>query len=232
MTVNEVMKFLSDHGSEQTRKVLRRHGARDPFFGVKVADLQKIRKKIRKDYMLSMELYRTGNTDAMYLAGLISDPEKMTEKDLNEWVEGAYWYMLSDYTVADTAARCPAGFDLALSWIDSGSEFIESAGWSTLSAWISYYEPDRERMDTITGLLDRAGRELHESKNRTRYSMNGFIIACGSFLTTHTEQSLTIAESVGKVTVDMVGTACKVPPASASIKKVIKLGRQGKKRNS
>jgi hypothetical protein len=46
MTATEVLKELESLGSEQTKKVFKRHGAREPFYGVKVADLKKIVKKV------------------------------------------------------------------------------------------------------------------------------------------------------------------------------------------
>ena len=58
---------------------------------MKIADLKVIQKKIKKDYELSLALYDTGNSDAMYLAGLIADPDRMTKADLKKWVKGAYW---------------------------------------------------------------------------------------------------------------------------------------------
>ncbi len=76
MTTEEIMVELHRYGSEQTKKVLIKHGAREPFFGVKVQDLKKIVKKVKKNHALALELYATGNSDAMYLAGLITDEDK------------------------------------------------------------------------------------------------------------------------------------------------------------
>ena len=95
------------------------HGAREPFFGVKVEDLKKIQKRIKVDYQLALDLYDTGNSDAMYLAGLIADDAKMTKKDLQRWVDQAYWHMLSEYTVPWVATGSPHGHDLALKWIEA-----------------------------------------------------------------------------------------------------------------
>lgn len=230
MDFNEIMSFLKEHGNEQTRKIFRRHGARDPFFGVKVADLKKVQKKIKKDYELSLKLYKSGNSDAMYLAGLIADPDKMTKEDLNEWVEGAYWYMISDYTVAVVCAKSSYGFETALEWIESDSEFIESSGWATLSNWLSYNQPDKKQEEVLKLLIERVKNTIHQAKNRVRYSMNGFIIACGSFTGQFTEQAFVAADSIGKVNVDMGGTSCKVPAARQTIEKVISAGKLGVKR--
>ncbi|HNF15981.1 MAG TPA: DNA alkylation repair protein, partial [Leptospiraceae bacterium] len=56
MTVDEVLAELKKMGNESTKKVLMKHGAKEPFFGVKVQDLKKIVKKVKKDYELSLQL--------------------------------------------------------------------------------------------------------------------------------------------------------------------------------
>jgi 3-methyladenine DNA glycosylase AlkD len=230
MTVNEVIQELESYGNETTKRIFINHGAREPFFGVKVQDLKKIVKKIKKDYRLSLELYDTGNSDAMYLAGLIADEKAMTKQDLQKWVKGAYWYMISDYTVPWIAAESNFGKELAMEWIESDQEFIASAGWATLSNLVSL-KPDNELdIENISALLDRVEMEIHSAKNRVRYTMNGFVIAVGSYIKELTNKAIIIGEKIGKVHVDMGGTACKVPLAPEYIQKVIDRGSHGKKR--
>ena len=93
MTTKEILKALEGYGNEATKKIFLKHGAREPFYGVKVQDLKKIRNKVKKDHELALELYATGNSDAMYLAGLIADEDKISKNDLNRWVNEAYWYI-------------------------------------------------------------------------------------------------------------------------------------------
>lgn len=116
MTVQEILDELKKNGSEQTKKTLLKHGAKEPFYGVKIEHLKKIQKKIKKDHELSLALYNTGISDAMYLAGLIADETRITRKDLQTWAEKAYWYMLSEYTVAWIAAESRFGHELAMNW--------------------------------------------------------------------------------------------------------------------
>src|ERR1700730_17287765 len=122
MTAQEILDQLKALGKPSIKKVLINHGAREPFFGVKVEDLKKIQKRIKKDHQLALELYDTGISDAMYLAGLIADDPQMTRKDLQRWVEQAYWYMLSEYTVPWVAAGSKHGLAVALEWIESKKE--------------------------------------------------------------------------------------------------------------
>src|SRR5438034_7957772 len=113
MTKDQVMTELSGMGSPAIKKVLTAHGAREPFFGVKVGDMKSIVKKVRKDHELSLQLYSTGNYDAMYLAGLIADEKKITKKDLDDWVSKSY-AGISEYTVPWIAAESPHGWESGL----------------------------------------------------------------------------------------------------------------------
>jgi 3-methyladenine DNA glycosylase AlkD len=88
-TLKQVMAALKSKGSEQTRKIFRRHGADGDIFGVKVADLKLIAKTIKGDQDLALELYKSGNYDAMYLAGIVADGKRMTRKQLQSWATGA-----------------------------------------------------------------------------------------------------------------------------------------------
>ena len=214
MTKEEVMLELEKFGSEQTKKILVRHGAKEPFFGVKVADLKKIVKKTKKNHELSLELYDTGNSDAMYLAGLIAYETRITREQLDSWAKKAYWYMISDYTVAWIAAESPHGWDLALEWIDSAEEFVASAGWATLSNIVAIAADEELDKIKLGELLDRVEKTIHDAPNRVRYTMNSYVIALGGHVADFTARASRAAESIGKVHVDMGGTACKVPYAA------------------
>src|ERR1044071_7844985 len=117
MTTTEVLAELKSLGSESIKKVLLNHGIREPFYGVKIGDMKKIQKRIKMDYQLALDLYDTGNYDAMYLAGLIADETRMTKKDLNKWASKAYCAPLAGSTVSSVAAGSPHGYVLALEWI-------------------------------------------------------------------------------------------------------------------
>lgn len=230
MTVAEIIAELKKLGSESYKKTLIKHGAKEPFFGVKIEDLKKIQKRIKKDYQLALDLYDTGISDAMYLAGLIADDEKMTKKDLQKWVKGATWPMLSEYTVAWAASESRYGRELGLEWIDSKDEGIAAAGWSTLGSLVSI-KPDEELdLAELKRLLARIEKTIHSAPNRVRYMMNGFVIAVGSYVAPLTELAIQTAKKIGQVTVDMGDTACQVPSAAVYIDKVKKRGSIGKKR--
>lgn len=230
MTKEEVLHALELLGSAATKKIYMRHGAREPFFGVKVGDLKKWQKKIGQDQALALALYNTGNSDAMYLAGLIADPLQMREKDLDHWVKKAYWYMLSEYTVAWVAAESKVGYKVAMRWIHAKEERIAAAGWATLANIVAIQPDEALDIDALRKLLSQVSKGIHQAQNRVRYAMNSFVIAVGCYVAGLTQESLLAAEQIGTVKVDMGETSCQVPLASTYIVKVQKQGRIGKKK--
>ncbi|HZN62964.1 MAG TPA: DNA alkylation repair protein [Planctomycetota bacterium] len=230
MNAAEAMKELQKKGTAQTKKTWMRHGCPEPLFGVKVADMKVLMKKTGKDTSLAKELYRTGNGDAMYFAGLIGNGAELSRAELQDWVERATWSMVSEYTVPWMATEHPEGWSLGLSWIESPVEKIASAGWSTLSSIVSNREDKDLDLNAVEGLLDRAAKTIGSAPNKVRYTMNNFVITVGWSVKPLTKKALAAAAKLGKVEVDMGDTACKIPVATDYIKKVMASGRHGKKR--
>jgi 3-methyladenine DNA glycosylase AlkD len=232
MTKAEVMAELEHMGSEGIKKIWKSHGAREPMFGVKIGDMKSIVKKVKKDYQLAKDLFATGNTDAMYLAGLIADEKKMTRQDLETWADGAYWSMLSDYTVPWVAAESNYGRELALQWMDAPDEQHQVAGWSTYAGLLALTPDGQLDLSEVEHLLERIEKTIHGSANYTRYAMNNFVLAVGIYVLPLHQRALTAGQKIGKVDVYMGGTACQVPSAPQYIAKAVAKGKIGKKKKT
>jgi 3-methyladenine DNA glycosylase AlkD len=230
MTAKEIVEQLKPLAAQTYKNVLRNHGIQEPFFGVKIEELKKFQKRIKKDYQLALDLYDTGIYDAMYLAGLIADDDKMTKKDIVHWLDKANCNMLREYTVTWVASESSHGWELALKWIDSKKETEATAGWATLSCLMSIKDDADLDIAELKRLLQRVQKTIHAQPNRVRYVMNGFVIAAGCFMRDLTDLAIQTAKKIGEVKVDMNGTACKVPNAVEYIQKVQKRGTIGKKR--
>lgn len=232
MTCNEVMAQLKKLGTEQTRKTFARHGATDNFYGVKVGDLKVLQKKIKMDHALALELYATGNGDAQYLAALIADDKAFTKKNLQAWAEGASWQMISEYSVPWVAAGSPHGWELANKWIDSKKVPVATAGWNALGSIVATIPNESLNLPALKKLLDRVARTIHDQPNRVKYTMNGFVIAVGGYVEPLHDAAMAAAKKIGKVSVDVGDTDCKVPEAEPYIMKMLARGTLGRKRMS
>jgi 3-methyladenine DNA glycosylase AlkD len=232
MTATEILKQLKALGTDSYKRIIMNHDIKEPVYGVKIEELKKFQKRIKKDYQLALDLYDSGVYDAQYLAGLIADEAKMTKKDLRNWVAKSNCEAICGTAVAGVAAESKHGWDLAMEWIDSGKENVAVAGWNTLGLLVAIKDDADLDVDAIKKLVERAEQSIDDAPNRVRYAMNSFIIAVGIYIKSLNTLAKKAAERIGVVTVDMGNTACKVPFAPDYIKKAEKRGSIGKKRKT
>lgn len=232
MTVNEVMAELRSYGDERTLATYRRHGADGDLYGVKIGDLKKVLKKIKGNQQLALDLWETGNGEAMYLAGLAADGSLMTKKQLDRWARTAWWDMLSGYSVPGVAAEHQAAFQIAMKWLNMKNATRVCTGWNTYAAALSIRADDELDLDEIRELLKKVEREIDSASDRVRYCMNGFVISVGSYVKPLLREAKATAKRIGIVDVDMGDTACQVPVATDMIAKIESMGRVGRKRKT
>ncbi|GIN38083.1 DNA alkylation repair protein [Heyndrickxia sp. FSL K6-6286] len=230
MDFETVMQELEDLGKERTKKIYISNGAHEPLFGVATGAMKPMAKKIKINQPLAEKLYSTGNYDAMYFAGIIADPKAMTESDFDRWIDGAYFYMLSDYVVAVTLSESDIAQDVADKWIASGDELKMSAGWSCY-CWLLGNRSDHEFSESkISTMLDMVKNTIHHSPERTKSAMNNFLYTVGvSFLPLH-EKAVATAKEVGIVEVKRDKKKSSFLNAYENIQKEIERDRLGFKR--
>ncbi|WP_045516146.1 DNA alkylation repair protein [Neobacillus niacini] len=230
MDFEMVMQELEALGKERMKKMYIGNGAHEPLFGVATGAMKPIAKKIKKNQPLAEQLYATGNYDAMYFAGIIADPMIMTEADFERWMDGAYFYMLSDYVVAVTLSEADIAQDVADKWIASGEELRMSAGWSCY-CWLLGNRPDTEFSSSkLAIMLEQVKNTIHDSPERTKSAMNNFLYTVGiSYLPLH-EMAIETAEAVGPVEVKRDKKKSSILVASENIQKEMDRGKLGFKR--
>jgi hypothetical protein len=232
MELNEIMSELESLGNERTKKIYMSNGAKEPVFGVTISAMKPIFNRVKYNQLLAEELYATENYDAMYLAGMIAEPKKMSAEDFDRWIEGAYFYMISDYIVAVTLAETDIAFSVADRWIDSGKELTMSAGWSCYN-WLLGTRKDSEfDKDKLLSMLYRVRDKIHSQPNRTKYAMNNFIMAVGISYLSLLEEAMKVAREVGKVEVYMGKKLCSTDVAIEYIQSETDKGRLGFKRKN
>lgn len=230
MNLESVMQELEALGKERTKKIYQSNGAQEPLFGVATGEMKPMFRKIKLNQPLAEQLYATGNYDAMYFAGMIADPKAMSEADFERWMDGAYFYMLSDFVVAVTLAETDIAQEVSDKWIASGEELKMSAGWSCY-CWLLGNRPDSEfSEEKIADMFELIKSTIHDAPERTKYAMNYFIYTVAvSYLPLH-DKAVEVATEVGPVEVNPGTAKSKLLNASVNIKKMVEKGKVGFKR--
>lgn len=166
----------------------------------------------------------------MYFAGIIADPKAMNESDFDRWIDGAYFYMLSDYVVAVTLSESTIAQDVADKWIASGDELRMSAGWSCY-CWLLGNRKDNEFVESkIFDMLEIVKNTIHDAPERTKSAMNNFINTVAiSYVPLH-EKAVETAKEVGTIEIKRDNKKSSLLNAHESIQKELDRGRLGFKR--
>ena len=142
MSCEDVFAQLEAWGSESTRKMYARHGAGDNQFGVTLGNLRGLARKLKTNHGLALQLWATGNADAMILATMLMAPAQLSVKEIERMFRPLTYYKLIDELVYNALAKTTCAEDLRTRWMDSPRELVGRAGWNLLIARILNRDTD------------------------------------------------------------------------------------------
>lgn len=213
MTSQEIYQQLEKWGTEQNRKVYKRHGAGDNLFGVSFSNLNALKKKVISpegkkgtNHELARQLWETQNIDAQTFAAMIADPQQVTENELDTWVQDIHYYALAN-EFNKVAGNSPFALKKMEKWIKSDQEFVRLVGYGILNLMA---REDETLSNAFFGpYIQKIEAELQQSPNRVKEGMNNCLIAIGARNEALRERVLVAAKKIGKVEIDHGETACK-----------------------
>jgi len=218
MVFEEVIQSLEEMGTAQNRKVYARHGVGGNMFGVSFANLNALKKQIKKDHALARQLWDHGNHDARNLATMIADPQQVDGNLLDSWVGDLDNYVITDSFVG-MVGQTPLTKEKAIAWISSGCEYVGRAGWHLLGHLAQ--KDDSLTDDFFLPYLEIIEKEIHQRLNRTREAMNNALIAIGIRNPALMEKAMMAAARIGEVEVDHGDTSCKTNFAPEYIQRTV-----------
>jgi 3-methyladenine DNA glycosylase AlkD len=217
MDVAAALARLEAAGTEQNRRVYRRHGAGDPLFGVSFAVLHALAKEAKPDAALARALWETRVYDARLLACMVADPAVTSEAELDAWLAEIDVYVLVDVFVGSLAAKVAGVRERADRWAASTRDWTAQAGWD-LYGQLALHDGGLDD-GFFGGLLARIEAGMDGAGNRTRHSMNGALISIGLRNPALRAAAEGAAGRIGPIRVDHGRTGCVTPAAIPYIAK-------------
>ena len=221
MTLEEVMERLRSLGQPRVRELNIKNGAPENHFGVKLGDIRAIAKTIKSDHDLGLELWRTGNADAMFLATVILVPRLLCDEQVEQMVSAAEYAWLADWLTSYVVKQHPEKEKFRLRWMESNHPMLARAGWSLTTERVV---KDPEGLD-LKGLLDRLDREMGSAPAPTQWTMNFCLGEIGIRFAEHRQRAIAIGEKWGLYRDYPVSKGCTTPFAPIWIREMV--GRQG-----
>ncbi|MBW2121270.1 MAG: DNA alkylation repair protein [Deltaproteobacteria bacterium] len=118
----------------------------DKRLGVSVPELRKLAREIGRDHMLALELWKTGIPEAKIVAGMVGDPERLTERQMESWVKGFDSWDVCDQVCMNLFEKSPLVMKKIHDWSEREEEFVKRAAYA-LIACLAWH--DKEARDEI-----------------------------------------------------------------------------------
>ena len=137
-TVDEVMEQLKSKAKiDQLQGMARFAIVGDQRLGVSVPDMRKIAKDIGKDHQLALDLWETGVPEGMIVAGMIAEPEKLTEQQMEHWVVDINSWDICDQVCMNLFEKTPLAEKKIYEWSLREEEFVKRASYALIAclAW-------------------------------------------------------------------------------------------------
>ena len=105
--------------------------------GVSMPKIRQLGKR-KKDHALALALWGTGIHEARILASIIDQPALVTSQQMDSWTADFDSWDVCDQVCSNLYSKSPFAVEKALSWSQSGQEFVKRAGFA-LMAYIAVH---------------------------------------------------------------------------------------------
>lgn len=146
-SLGEVLKKLKVKARPDQLEGMARYGmVAERRLGLSVPDMRKIAKELGKDHKLAIELWKTGIIEARIVAAMIDEPEKLTENQMEDWVEDINSWDVCDQVCMNLFERTTLAWKKILDWSEREDEFVKRTAFSLIAclAWHDKEAKDEE----------------------------------------------------------------------------------------
>jgi 3-methyladenine DNA glycosylase AlkD len=170
-SVGRVVRELRRLGTRRNVEGMARYGIRAAkVFGVSKPKLDAFAKKIGKNHALGLALWATGIQDAKILAGMVSEPGKVTAAQMELWVRDFDNWDSCDGTCCHLFVFAEPAWEKAIAWTRRDEEFQKRAGFA-LGAYLAYRDKSAGN-GKFLDFLKIIEREADDERNFVRKAVN------------------------------------------------------------
>ena len=139
-------------------------------YGLSTPALKKWAREIGKDHALAQQLWATEILEARGLAGLVDEPVRVSERQMERWVKDFDSWAVCDGTCLNLFRKTPFAHRKCREWSSRPEEFVKRAGF-TLMACLAVHDkgaPD----GAFLAFLPLIQREAVDERNFVKKAVN------------------------------------------------------------
>jgi 3-methyladenine DNA glycosylase AlkD len=171
MNLKQVMAKLQSFARPDQLDGMARFGiVGEGRLGVSIPQLRKLAKENGKDHMLALELWRSGIPDARILAAMVDEPEKLSARQMDEWVCGFNSWDICDQVCMNLFDKNPMAWRKIREWSKRDEEFVKRASY-TLIACLAWHDRSAGD-DQFLSLLPVIRRGARDERNYVKKAVS------------------------------------------------------------
>jgi len=133
--VEETLAWLERRGSKKNRDGMARYGiTAKKAYGVSMATMLGLRKKLGRNHELSIALFRTGWYEARIMASFVAEPERVTPALMDRWARAFDSWAVCDSMCFHLFDRTPHAWRKVHEWARRDEEFVKRASFALIAS--------------------------------------------------------------------------------------------------
>jgi 3-methyladenine DNA glycosylase AlkD len=138
--------------------------------GVSIPDMRAIARKLGKDHQLALDLWQTGIPEARIVAGMIAEPTKLTEQQMESWVKDINSWDVCDQVCMNLFEKSPLAWQKICDWSERDEEFVKRTAYALL-ACLAWHDK-KARDEQFIELLPVIVRGADDDRNFVKKAVN------------------------------------------------------------
>ena len=170
-SVKDVLDRLRSKARPEQLKGMAKYGITiEQRLGVSVPDMRKLAKEIGKDHKLALALWRTGIAEARIVAGMVGDPAKLTEEQMEDWVKDINSWDVCDQVCMNLFEKNQLAWKKIIDWSEREEEFVKRTAFSLIAclAWHDKKASDEKFIELLPIII----REATDERNFVKKAVN------------------------------------------------------------
>jgi 3-methyladenine DNA glycosylase AlkD len=136
MQCTDILKKLKLLANPKNVEGMARFGinTKNVTYGVSMPELRKLAKEVGKDHDLAQQLWLSGIHEARIVAGLIDEPNLVSEEQMETWVKDFDSWDICDQTCMNLFGKTPFAYEKVVEWSLRNEEFVKRAAFAMMAS--------------------------------------------------------------------------------------------------
>jgi 3-methyladenine DNA glycosylase AlkD len=177
--LNEALAWLKQHASASVLEGMApRYGIHtNAAFGVSMANMQVLAKRLGKDHDLAAGLWASGWYEARIVASMVDEPAAVTPEQMDRWCGEFDNWAICDTTCFNLFDRTPHAWRKVEEWASRPDVFVKRTAFALLWS-LALHDKAADDIRFIRG-ISLIEREAHDDRNLVKKSVAMALRAIG-----------------------------------------------------